>query len=370
MKIDILTLFPDMFEGFLSESIISRAIDAKKTHINIHNIRDYSTNKHKKVDDTPYGGGAGMVLMCQPIFDAVKDLKKNNTKIILMTPQGVTYNQKLATTLKDSEHLIFICGHYEGFDERIRSVVDMEISIGDYVLTGGELPTMVVVDSIVRLIDGVIETDSHEKDSFSEDLLDYPAYTKPQEYEGLKVPDVLLSGHHENIEKWRQTERIIRTLERRPDLINKKTGGYLLMKDQVNKEMMYLEYDKIDGLDITPKNDARRNDVISVNKMILVKQSFVDKVIKMKIDKKMKNLYDKFNYLLTTEDEEGTATVLGEASMYKDYLINYYVKFLGEQYRNLIVNKLNIMINELNIKLRLMEEIKVNNFDDYSPRSR
>jgi tRNA (guanine37-N1)-methyltransferase len=230
MKIDILTLFPNMFDGFLTESIIKRAIENKKVAIGIHNIRDYSNDRHKKVDDTPYGGGAGMVLMCQPIFDAVNALRTKNTKVVLMTPQGVMHNQNLAYTLKDSEHLIFICGHYEGFDERIRSIVDMEISIGDYVLTGGELPSMVVTDSVVRLLDGVIEEESYEKDSFADNLLDYPTYTKPQNFNGLEVPDVLLSGHHENIEKWRQTERIIRTLERRPDLV-KKNKGYYINKD-------------------------------------------------------------------------------------------------------------------------------------------
>jgi tRNA (guanine37-N1)-methyltransferase len=360
MKIDILTLFPNMFDGFLTESIIKRAIENKKATIDIHNIRDYSKDKHKKVDDTPYGGGAGMVLMCQPIFDAVSELKKDkNTKVILMTPQGVVHNQKLAYNLRNNNHLIFICGHYEGIDERIKSVVDMEISIGDYVLTGGEIPTMVVVDSVVRLIDGVIDNESHENDSFNDNLLDYPAYTKPASYNGLEVPDVLLSGHHENIEKWRQTERIIRTLERRPDLIKQKKG-FLINKDIKNKEIMFFEYSKINGLDITPKNDARRDDVISVNKMILVKPSFINKVVKMKIDKKMKNLYDKFNYLLTVEDEDNTARVLDEAVKYRSYLLNNYISFMGEKYRDLILKKLQIIINELNIRLRLFDEIKEN----------
>jgi tRNA (guanine37-N1)-methyltransferase len=359
MKIDILTLFPNMFDGFLSESIIKRAVDQKKASIDVHNIRDYSNDKHKKVDDTPYGGGAGMVLMCQPIFDAVEALRTKKSKVILMTPQGVMHNQKLAYNLRDSEHLIFVCGHYEGFDERIRSIVDMEISIGDYVLTGGELPAMVVVDSVVRLIDGVIENESHEKDSFNEDLLDYPTYTKPPVFNGMEVPDVLLSGHHAKIENWRQTERIIRTLERRPDLIKHK-NGYFLAKDKQNKELLYLEYSKINGLDITPKNDARREDVISVSKMILIKQSFIDKVVKMKVDKKMKGLYDKFNYLLTVEDEDNTSRVLDEAVRYRGFLIKNYINFMGEQYRDLVLRKLQIVINELNIKLSLMNEIKEN----------
>ena len=192
MKIDILTLFPEMFDGFKSESIIKRAIEDKKVEINTCNFRDFSKNKHKKVDDTPYGGGAGMVLMCQPIFDAVESLKKKNSKVILLSPQGKKYEQKMAYDLAKEEHLIFICGHYEGFDERIKTICDEEISIGDYVLTGGELPAMVITDSIVRLIPGVIDEESHINDSFNNNLLDYPTYTKPRDYKGIKVPDVLL----------------------------------------------------------------------------------------------------------------------------------------------------------------------------------
>ena len=221
MRIDILTLFPNMFDDIFNESIIKRAIDNKKVEINIYNIRDYSKDSHKKVDDYGFGGGKGMVLMCQPIFDAVDDLKTKNSKIILMTPQGVKYNQKLAYDLSKEEHLIIICGHYEGFDERIRTIVDLEVSIGDYVLTGGEIPAMVMVDSITRLIDGVIEDESHIYDSFNNNLLDYPVYTHPVEYRGLKVPDVLLSGHHENIRKYRYEEQVKRTKERRPDLLEK-----------------------------------------------------------------------------------------------------------------------------------------------------
>ena len=222
MKIDILTLFPSMFDGFINESIIKRAIESNKVEINIHNIRDYSKDPHKKVDDYGFGGGAGMVLMPQPIFDAVEDLKGENTKVILMTPQGIKYDQKKAYELSKEKHLIFICGHYEGFDERIRSIVDMEISIGDFVLTGGEIPAMAISDSIIRLIDGVIEEESHIKDSFNENLLDYPVYTHPSDFRGMKVPDVLLSGHHANIAKWRLDEQLKRTKERRPDLLEKR----------------------------------------------------------------------------------------------------------------------------------------------------
>lgn len=219
MKIDILTLFPHMFDNFLTESIIKRAIIDNKVVINIHNIRDYSTDPHKKVDDYPFGGGEGMVLMPQPIFDAVNNLKTEDSYVILMTPQGIKYNQKKAYELKNKKHLIIICGHYEGFDERIRMLADLELSIGDFILTGGELASMVVTDSVVRLIDGVIATNSHLNDSFNNNLLDYPVYTRPADYNGMKVPDVLLSGHHENIKKWRYEQSLKKTKERRPDLL-------------------------------------------------------------------------------------------------------------------------------------------------------
>ena len=222
MKIDILTLFPSMFEGFVNESIIKRARDNKFVEINIHNIRDYSKDKHKKVDDYAFGGGCGMVLMPQPIFDAIDELKTDNSKVILLTPQGYKYDQKMAYNLSKEKHLILICGHYEGFDERIRTLADIEISIGDYVLTGGEIPCMAITDSVVRLLDGVIKEESHKLDSFNNNLLDYPVYTKPVEYRGMKVPDVLLSGHHANIEKYRLEEQIKRTQERRPDLLEKR----------------------------------------------------------------------------------------------------------------------------------------------------
>lgn len=221
MKIDILTLFPSMFDGFLSESIIKRAIEKGKVEVTIHNIRDYSKDPHKKVDDYQFGGGSGMVLMPQPIIDAIEDLKKEDTLVILMSPQGIPYKQKIAHELSQKKHILIICGHYEGFDERIRSFVDMEISIGDYILTGGELASMVVSDSIIRLLDDVITKESSENESFENQLLDYPVYTKPVDFRGMKVPDVLLSGHHENIRKWRLEQQMNRTQERRPDLLEK-----------------------------------------------------------------------------------------------------------------------------------------------------
>jgi tRNA (guanine37-N1)-methyltransferase len=219
MKIDILTLFPDMFNGILNTSIIKRAIDNKFVEINLINFRDYSLDPHGKVDDTPYGGGAGMVLTPQPIFDCVNSIKTKESKVILLTPDGEVYKESTAYKLSKFKHLILICGHYEGFDERIRTLCDMEISIGDYVLTGGEIPAMVLVDSITRLIKGVINEESHLMDSFSSNLLDYPVYTKPREYKGMCVPDVLLSGDHLKIEEYRYNESLKKTKERRPDLL-------------------------------------------------------------------------------------------------------------------------------------------------------
>lgn len=219
MKIDVLTLFPEMFTGVISSSIIKRAIDDNKIEINLHNFRDYSKDIHHKVDDTPYGGGCGMILTCQPIFDCVNDLKDDECTVILLTPDGTPYKQELANNLVKLKHLIIICGHYEGFDDRIRSICDMEISIGDYVLTGGEIPAMVLIDSVTRLIDGVINKESYQNDSFYNGLLDYPQYTKPREYNGLKVPDVLLSGNHKEIEKYRIKAALEKTRTRRCDLL-------------------------------------------------------------------------------------------------------------------------------------------------------
>ena len=219
MKIDVLTLFPDMFNGVFAESIIKRAMDNNLVEINIHNIRDYSKDPHKKVDDTPYGGGAGMVLMCQPIFDAVKALRSDNSKVILLTPSGKLYKQSMALDLSLEKHLIIICGHYEGFDERIKTICDMELSIGDYILTGGEIPAMVLIDSITRLIDGVIRKESYLNESFTDNLLDYPTYTKPRVYDGLVVPDVLVNGDHAKIDKWRREQQIEITKGNRPDLL-------------------------------------------------------------------------------------------------------------------------------------------------------
>lgn len=224
MKIDVLTLFPEMFTGIINESIIKRAIKNELIEISIHNIRDFSKDPHKKVDDYAFGGGAGMVLMIQPIYDAINAFKTEDSIVIMMTPQGKQYTQQMAYDLSKYKHIILLCGHYEGFDERITSLVDMEVSIGDYVLTGGEIPALVLMDSIIRLVDGVITKESHINDSFHENLLDYPVYTKPVDFMGMKVPDVLLSGHHENIKNWRLQEQIRKTRDRRPDLLEK--SGY------------------------------------------------------------------------------------------------------------------------------------------------
>ena len=219
MKIDVLTLFPESIEGFINESIIKRAIKSGKVEINLINFRRYSPLNNNQVDDTPYGGGAGMVLRCEPIFNCLDEIKTDDSYVILLTPEGRTYNQSIAKELTNKKHLILICGHYEGFDERIKTLVDEEISIGDFILTGGELVASAIIDSVVRLIDGVITKDSLESESFNDNLLDYPTYTKPAEYRGLKVPDVLISGNHELINKWREEKRIEKTKEKRPDLL-------------------------------------------------------------------------------------------------------------------------------------------------------
>lgn len=224
MKIDILTLFPKMFEGVFNESILKRAQERALVQINLINFRDLSLDKHKKVDDYPYGGGAGMVLTPQPIFDAVESVvneSRANPRILLMSPQGERFTQKKAEELAKEDHLVLICGHYEGFDERIREhLATDELSIGDYVLTGGELASMVIVDSVVRLIPGLLGNEkSRQDDSFSTGLLEYPQYTRPYDFRGYQVPDVLLSGDHQKIEEWRRQESLRRTFERRPDLL-------------------------------------------------------------------------------------------------------------------------------------------------------
>ncbi|MDO4375768.1 MAG: tRNA (guanosine(37)-N1)-methyltransferase TrmD [bacterium] len=219
MKITILSLFPNMFDGFLTESIIKRAIQNQKVEVKIINFRDYSVYNNKQVDDTPYGGGAGMVLMCDPIFRCIDDIKTPNSHIIILSPEGKVYNEKKAKELTKYEDIILICGHYEGFDERIKSLADEIISVGDFILTGGELPAMIIADSVIRLLPDVITEDSLNSESFDENLLDYPVYTKPASYRGLDVPEILTSGDHKKIDEYRQAERIRLTKEKRPDLL-------------------------------------------------------------------------------------------------------------------------------------------------------
>ena len=223
MKIKIVTLFPEMFKGFISESIVKRAIEKGNVEIECIDFRTYSHDKHHHVDDTPYGGGAGMVLRCDILDECLEDIKTDKSHIILMSPQGKTYKQEDANRLSKEEEIILVCGHYEGFDERIRHYVDEEISIGDFVLTGGEIPAMAISDSIIRLLDGAIKKNSYIEDSFYDGLLEYPQYTRPEEYKGEKVPFVLQNGDHEKIRVWRLKEALRRTYLRRPDLLEKRT---------------------------------------------------------------------------------------------------------------------------------------------------
>ena len=219
MKITILSLFPNMFEGFLTESIIKRAIQNEKVEVKIINFRDYSVYNNKQVDDTPYGEGSGMVLMCDPIFRCIDEIRTPNSHIIILSPEGSIYNEKKARELSKYEDIILICGHYEGFDERIKTLADEIISVGDFVLTGGEIPAMLITDSIIRLLPGAITNESLESESFNENLLDYPVYTKPAVYRDMNVPDILLSGDHKKIDDYRESERIRLTKEKRPDLL-------------------------------------------------------------------------------------------------------------------------------------------------------
>ena len=219
MQFDVLTLFPEMFK-ILDESIIGKAKEKGLINVNLINIRDFSKDKHKKVDDTPYGGGAGMVLMPDVVYDAYKSIQNKEAKVIYMSPQGKKLDQKKVEELSKEKQLILLCGHYEGIDQRvIDKIVDEEISIGDYVLTGGEIPAMVLIDSVSRYIGGVLKEDSTKEESFSQGFLEYPQYTRPEIFEGKQVPEILLSGHHQNIDKWRKEQSLKTTLNKRPDLL-------------------------------------------------------------------------------------------------------------------------------------------------------
>lgn len=223
MKIEILSLFPDMFTGFLNDSIIKRAQLNNQVTIRVVNFRDYSKLSNNQVDDTPYGGGAGMVIRPEAVFDCLDDLNPlHDAYIVITSPAGQTFKENMAKSYAQIKHLIIICGHYEGFDERIMSLCDAEVSMGDFVLTGGEIPAMAIVDAVTRLIPGVINSDSLTSESFEDNLLDYPTYTKPAIYRGLKVPDVLLSGNHQKIKDWCEEQRKLKTMKNRPDLLKKK----------------------------------------------------------------------------------------------------------------------------------------------------
>lgn len=234
-----MTLFPEFFDSFQTTSIIKRAIEKQKIIFETIDFRDYTADKHRKVDDTPCGGGQGMVLMCQPIIDCLKAIRTNKSLVVMMTPQGERFTQRMAREYAKVEHLILLCGHYEGFDERIRSYVDMEVSLGDFVLTGGEGAALVISDAIIRLLDGVILESSHQEDSFENGLLEYPQYTRPISFDGKEVPDILLSGHHENIRKWRLKQSLLRTKQKRPDLLKARvlSKEEQTLLNEIEKEM-------------------------------------------------------------------------------------------------------------------------------------
>jgi len=238
MRIDVLTVLPGLFDCFLREGVIGRAISEGKVEVKVHNLRDFTSDKHRVVDDVPYGGGPGMVLKPEPIFRAYEELSKEEPKpfVILTEPWGERFNQKMAEELSEKERLMIICGRYEGVDERVKAIVDREVSIGDFVLTGGELPAMVIMDAVLRLVPGVLgNRESLEADSFSgRGLLGYPNYTRPAEFRGMKVPEVLLSGHHKKIEEWRREQSIRKTLERRPEIIENLKKKGLLTKEELD----------------------------------------------------------------------------------------------------------------------------------------
>ena len=375
MRIKVLSLFPKMFDGILNESIIKRAMDDKKVNIDVIDLRSYSKDKHNKVDDTIYGGGAGMLIKCEPVFDAIDDLKTKNTKVIMLSPDGVKYNQEKAYELSKEKNIILLCGHYEGFDERINTVVDEKISIGDYVLSGGEIPAMAIIDSVTRLLPGVINEESHLNDSFNNDLLDYPQYTKPQEYRGMKVPDVLLSGDHKKIDEWRREEQIKKTKKQRPDLLKeseeektsdedlikteeekentetkrKQIGKYTLIDDKSKKKIENIEIN--DGYDFKPKNKIEKDDLASISKVVLVEPEFIETIAKKNINKKLNILLKQIAIVLNDEtDDEGADYVLGEIDRLASLVMGNYSKYLTKEYKNLIKNKLYMLKEEINLK--------------------
>lgn len=242
MRIDILTLFPDFFEQFLKTSVIGRAIAKEIVKVNIINIRDYSQDKNKRVDDYPFGGGNGLIMKCQPIVSALNTIKTKDAKVFLLSAQGEVYKQKKAKEFAKIEHLILICGHYEGVDARILDYIDGEISIGDFILTGGEIPAMLIADSIIRLLEGSINKDSLVEESFEDNLLEYPQYSQPRNFDGKKVPDILFSGNHKAIKIWRDKQKIINTLKKRPDLFS-----YENLSDEMKNVYTQLDDDSIEN---------------------------------------------------------------------------------------------------------------------------
>ena len=390
MKIDILTLFPKMFDGFKNESIIKRAIESNKVEINTCDFRNFSEDKHKKVDDTPYGGGAGMVLMCQPIFDAVKKIKKENSKVILLSPQGKKYTQEDAYRLSKDEHLIFICGHYEGFDERIKSICDEEISIGDYVLTGGELASMVICDSIIRLLPGVIDEMSHINDSFNDNLLDYPTYTKPRNYNGLEVPNVLLSGDHKKIDEWRFKQRIKATKEKRPDLLKNRL---VLDKNGIRKVRRKISVDDIKNIRVRKfvvnNNFILKKSVIIINnntlkpkkisgyklkgkdkngniiKILISRPNLARHIASKNVLKKIDVLNYRFNIALESNNDELSKEVLGQSELLRQMVISNYSVYLGKEKLDNIIKNINNLTNNF-VKNKSIKNMMNNNTEDDS----
>lgn len=371
MKFKILTLFPNMFDGFLSESIIKRAIENKKIDISIKNIRDYAENKHNQVDDTPFGGGAGMLLMCEPVFKAVEDVKTSKSKVIMLSPDGEKFTQEKAYELSKEKDLILLCGHYEGFDERINTIVDEKISIGDYVLTGGEIPAMVLVDSISRLVDGVIKEESHQNESFNDNLLDYPQYTKPRNFRGMEVPEVLLSGDHQKIDEWRKKEQLKKTKKQRPDLINdekkrKKIGSYTLIEDNTNKKIETININ--DTFNYKPKNKIKKEDLSSISKIVLVEPTFIETIAKKNINKKLNILLKQITIVLNDEtDDTAGEYVLGEIDRLEDMILSDYKKYLSSDYIKLVRNKLKILKEE--VKYKQMMQIQMVEYNNEKGRS-
>ncbi len=395
MKIDVLTLFPKMFNGFKSESIIKKAINDKKVSLNLIDFRDFSNDKHKKVDDTPYGGGRGMLLACQPIFDAIKSVKTDDSKVVMLSPQGEKFNQNTAYDLSHEKHLIFVCGHYEGFDERIHKLVDLELSIGDYILTGGELPAMVVIDAVTRLIPGVIKAESHENESFADNLLDYPSYTKPREFDGEKVPDVLLNGDHKEIDKWRKEKQIEVTIKKRPDLLMK---NFSLKKESYRKRENEINVDDIKDIKVTESSKEEKETKVKskaylvvraalkykvssidtkygyklknrsnnseVNNIIILDKYFIEKIAKKNLLRKLDTLIYRFNLVYESDDNDSALLVLGEAQRLRDMIIAQYAKYLGESFKNIIVSKIDIIIKALNDKKQMLYEMFRNEYGE------